>query len=349
MREHLVSFAAVLSDGDRAALQGLIPLAGAVGAGTIFSLFAGGRRGTGFRVFEVFAIVAVLTAAALTAALSIDQLHANEAISSRDLTQTAMPLVIATLLLVVISVFERVSESWDRALVLIPCIGAAIYAAGELTISSWNVGPGSAMLVVLGIFVAGLLLAGLGLATDRFHLRSGRRSQQNRVRRLVELGYAPARVSLAPALPRTGEAGAEIGAWTKGGATLLDYVGAEHLRDLVRGRWDALAAGEAEGAVGEAILLDVRLQHWIRRLGGESRLCVTLLRPQARVQEQTIELPGDEHRLYDVSRIVAAASAERASGFRDSATTVPGDGAPAAPGEGPRPGPGDHPAGRDQR
>ncbi|HXF32579.1 MAG TPA: hypothetical protein VN522_13775 [Solirubrobacterales bacterium] len=305
MREHLFSFATVLSDGDRAALQGLIPLAGAVGAGTIFSLFAGGRRGTGFRVFEVFAIVAVLTAAALTAALSVDQLHANEAITSRDLTRTAMPLVIATLLLIVISVFERVSQSWDRALVLLPCIGAAVYAAGELTISSWNVDPGSAMLVVLGIFGAGLLLAGLGFATDRFHLRSGRRSQQSRIRRLVKLGYVPVQVSLVPALPRIGEEVVAMSAWTNGRATLLDYVDAEHLRDLVRAHWDALASGGAESAIGEVILIDVHLQHWIRRLRGQSKLSVTLLRPRAKEQEQTIDLPGDEHRLYDISRLVA--------------------------------------------
>lgn len=305
MREQLISFATALSDGDRAALQGLIPLAGAVGAGTIFSLFAGGRRGTGFRVFEVFAIVAVLTAAGLTAALSIDQLHAENAITNRDLTQTAMPLVIATLLLIVVSVFERVSDSWDRAMVLLPFVGAAIYAAAELTISSWSVDPGSALVVVLTIFLIGLGLGAVGWLGDRFNLRLGRRGQQERVRRLVKLGYVPRRASLAPAVPRTGEGPAELAAWTKGGATLLDYEGAERLRDLVRARWQRLAAGEAEGAIGDSILLDVHLQHWVRRLRGESRLSVTVLRPGAKEQEQTIDLPGDEHRLYDISAIVA--------------------------------------------
>lgn len=54
---HLL-FATSLGAGDRAALQSLVPLAGAVGAVTIFSLFAGTRRGAALRVFEVFALVA---------------------------------------------------------------------------------------------------------------------------------------------------------------------------------------------------------------------------------------------------------------------------------------------------
>jgi hypothetical protein len=122
--------ATALGASDRAALQSLIPLAGAVGAGTIFSLFAGTRRGAALRVFEVFAIVAVLTAAALTAATAIDLLHANEAISNRELTQTAMPLVIATLLLVVVSVFNRVSATAE-----VP--SAAPSSRGYAVWSSW--------------------------------------------------------------------------------------------------------------------------------------------------------------------------------------------------------------------
>ncbi len=306
MREQLISFATTtLSEGDRAALQGLIPLAGAVGAGTIFSLFAGGRRGTGFKVFEVFAIIAVLTAAALTAALAIDQLHANEAITNHVLTQTAMPLVIATLLLVVISVFERFDGSWERVLILLPFLVVAIYAAALLVLTSWSVSPGGAIRLVVAIFGIGLALTALGWAADHYELRFGRKAQQNRVRRLAKLGYAPARVSLAPALPRIGEDAPAVSAWTKGGAMLLDYEGAERLRDLVRGRWQSLAAGEAEGAIGDSILLDVHLQHWVRRIRGQARLSVTVLRPNAKEQEQTIDLPGDEHRLYDISRLVA--------------------------------------------
>ena len=42
-----------------------------------------------------------------------------------------MPLVVATLLLVVVSVFNRVNESFDRALVLLPLVCLAIVVAAE--------------------------------------------------------------------------------------------------------------------------------------------------------------------------------------------------------------------------
>lgn len=303
--QHLISYATTLNGGDRAALQGLIPLAGAVGAGTIFSLFAGGRRGTGFRVFEVFAIVAVLTAAGLTAALSIDQLHADQAISNKDLTQTAMPLVIATLLLVVISVFERVGESWNRALMLLVFAAVAIYVATWLIIASSSVGPGSAMPVVVAIFGVGLVLAGMGWAVDRYNLRSARRTQQDRVCRLLTLGCVPTRVSLDLALPRIDGKDPKIAAWARGESTLLDSYDVEWLRDLVRTRWDALAAGDAEGAVGTAILVDIRLQPWVKPGQGPARLSATVLLARAKEPEQKIDLPSIGNDLYDISAIVA--------------------------------------------
>ena len=83
----------LLSDSDRAALQSLIPLAGALGAGTIFGLFFGGRKRAGFAVFEIFAMVSVLVAVGSTAYFSIALMHANEPISDADLTQTATPLI----------------------------------------------------------------------------------------------------------------------------------------------------------------------------------------------------------------------------------------------------------------
>jgi hypothetical protein len=82
MKEH------VLNPSDRAALQGLIPLAGALGAGTIFALFFGRRRrGSGTAVFELFAIAAVLAAVGTTAYFCVSLLHRNQAISDRELTR----------------------------------------------------------------------------------------------------------------------------------------------------------------------------------------------------------------------------------------------------------------------
>lgn len=90
MRHHLVHG---LGASDRAALQSLITLAGTLGAGTIFALFLAGRRRPEFVVFEVFAIVAVLASLATTAYFAVALLHRNEAISDRELAETATPLV----------------------------------------------------------------------------------------------------------------------------------------------------------------------------------------------------------------------------------------------------------------
>jgi nitrate reductase gamma subunit len=113
VKEQVVSH---LSDGDRAALQGLIPLAGALGAGTIFALFFGGRRrGSGIAVFELFAIVAGLGSVGTTAYLAIALLHSNEAIGDKVLTQTATPLIFAVFLLVLVSVLGRLPGSAMRS------------------------------------------------------------------------------------------------------------------------------------------------------------------------------------------------------------------------------------------
>jgi hypothetical protein len=298
VKEHL------LSPSDRAALQSLVPLAGAVGAGTIFSLFAGTRRGAGLRVFEVFAIVAVLTAAASTAAIAIDLLHADEAITNRDLTQTAMPLVIATLLLVVVSVFNRVNESFDRAMVLLPMVALAIFAAAELAISSWSVDPGSAIWVVMLIFLLGLALSLVGWGLDRFNRHSDRGTQQKRIGRLVDRGYVPTEITLIPALPMLGTDAPVLAGWERDGAKLLDYEDAERLRDQVRSRWEALASGDARGPVGSTILLDLRLEHWIRNLRGSAGLRAELLRPQEKEKRRKIEWVVNDDGLFDVSDLV---------------------------------------------
>ncbi|MBS1884183.1 MAG: hypothetical protein JSS97_14640 [Actinobacteria bacterium] len=299
MKEHL------LSSSDRAALQSLIPLAGAVGAGTIFSLFAGNRRGAGLRVFEVFAIVAVLTAAASTAAISIDLLHANQAISDRDLTQTAMPLIIGTLLLVVVSVFNRINESLNRLLVLLPFVSVAVFAAAALVISSWSIGPGAALWVVMAIFFAGLALSGIGWLVDRRMRHSDRRFEQRRLVRLARLGYVPTRIDLKATLPSVQDSSVDLLGWMKGDSTLLTYADAAFLRNLTKERWDALSDGRASTAVGSLILLDVDLQGLIRRGRGPGRLRITLLRTGPKADSEAIEIVGNDDRLFDVSGLVA--------------------------------------------
>jgi hypothetical protein len=100
-------------------------------------------------------------------------------------------------------------------------------------------------------------------------------------------------------------AGPTLTGWARGDATLLDHEDAERLCDLVRARWDALADGEAGGPVGATILLDVHLEHWARKPRGSAALSITLLRPGAKEPERRIDLPRNEDRLFDISRIVA--------------------------------------------
>ncbi len=139
-----------LSAGDRAALQGLIPLAGALGAGTIFALFFGGRRrGSGVAVFELCAIVAVLASVGMTAYLAISLLHQDMAISDRDLTQTAMPLIFAVILLVLVSAVARLPGSLERILLVLPLGLMAGLVAAWFAISSWSFSPEDAMLTAL--------------------------------------------------------------------------------------------------------------------------------------------------------------------------------------------------------
>ncbi len=174
MKEHL----AALSDSDRAALQSLVPLAGALGAGTIFALFSSRSRRTGFAVFEIFAIVAVLTAVGTTAYLAISLIHRDQPITDRDLTQTATPLIVAAFLLVFISIFNRVASFSGRVLTIaVLLIGAAVVAA-EVSIGSWSASPGGASVFALLTLGVGLLLGGIGWAFDRDHDRRARRSRQ---------------------------------------------------------------------------------------------------------------------------------------------------------------------------
>jgi hypothetical protein len=119
----------------------LAPLAGALGVGTIFALFFGGRRKSGVAVFELFAIVAVLTAASSTAYFSLSLLHQNEAITSHELTQTATPLVVAAFLLVFVSFFARLPGSLTRVVTLLPLAIAGIVIAALLASSTWSSGP----------------------------------------------------------------------------------------------------------------------------------------------------------------------------------------------------------------
>jgi hypothetical protein len=159
--------------------------------------------------------------------------------------------------------------------------------------------------VVMLIFLVGLALSLLGWGVDRYNRRSDRRASQARLGRLVERGYRPRTLALAPALPGDPDRGAALSGWSRGDARLLDDIDAKRLRDLVAERWDALAAGETDGPVGDAILLAVDLGPWTDNVRGSAALRVTVLRPDAKERERTEEIPANDDGLFDVTDLLA--------------------------------------------
>jgi hypothetical protein len=294
----------LLSDGDRAALQALVPLAGALGVGTIFALFFGGRRKSGIAVFELFAIVAVLTAAGSTAYFSVSLLHQNEAITSHELTQTATPLVVAAFLLVFVSVFARLPGSLTRIITLLPLAIAGIVIAALLSSSTWSVGPENASLVALAMLAVGALVGLAAWLVDRLDLGREGRVEQRRLSRLYSAGYSPAekvpRFALPQADPTSSNAG-ELACWERKDKSYLDLPGWLRLRGEAGSRWRALAAGEARPPSGATILADVKVGLRLPGSHGQPTVRVSLLEPSRDSEPRVREIRANEDGLFDVT------------------------------------------------
>jgi hypothetical protein len=298
---------AKLGAGDRAALQSLIPLASGLGAGTIFGLFFVGRRRAGFAVFESIAIVAVMVAVATTAYYSIALLHRDTAITNKELAETAVPLLVAAVLLILISIVARLRGATQRIAVLLPLVLVAVIAAIELASSGAAVEPNAAPAVALVILAAGAAFGALGTVIDGRARRSVRRAQHDRLALLTSRGYAPTEAPFAAALPRLAGEGAapSIGVWRRGEATFLDGRAAGRLRDAVDERWQSLAAGDAREAIGPLVLLEVEPLGGHRRAAAPTVLRLATLRPGAEPPRHTATLAVNNDGLFDISDLVA--------------------------------------------
>jgi len=270
-----------LSDGDRAALQALVPLAGALGVGTIFALFFGGRRKAGLAVFELFAIVAVLTAAGTTAYLSISLLHRGTAITSHELAQTATPLLVAAMLLVVVSVFARLPGSMERLLTLVPLALAGAVIAAFLAGSTWSVGPENASLVAVAILAIGALIGLCAWALERLDVRWDHRVERRRLAELYGAGYLPDERPLRFAVPQGKDfaASALLGCWSRDGRFYFDLTSLRQLRTETSARWHALSLGEARRPAGAAILVRVEIRPRIPFVRSRPLVRLLLLEP----------------------------------------------------------------------
>jgi hypothetical protein len=304
--------AAKLSASDRAALQSLIPLASGLGAGTIFGLFFVGRRRASFAVFEAITIVAVLVAVATTAYYSIALLHRDTAITNKELAETAVPLLVAAVLLILISIVARLQGATQRVAVLLPLVLVAVIAAIELAGSGVAVEPTAAPFVALVILAAGAAFGALGTMIDGRARRSVRRAEHDRLALLTSRGYAPSEGRLAVALPRLAgeDAPPSLDLWRRDGRTFIDAPGALRLRDGVDERWQSLAAGDAhgprlgDGEPGGAVLLEVETCG-PRRAPAPTELRLATLRPGAEPPRHTATVAVNSDGLFDITALVA--------------------------------------------
>jgi len=274
-----------LAASDRAALQSLIPLASALGVGTMFALFFGPRKRTAYAVFEVFAIVSILVAAALTASIAISLLHEDKAISDHELTLTAMPLVVAAFLLVFLTVIARLRAAGNRGWAILPVGLACVYVAAMLTLKVWAATPEDASVVAGVLLGVGGLLSVAVAAWERWSARGSRQGRARELRKKIAAGYVPDRKSLLLSLPeRESGSATEVACWVKRGRTYMDFDGCQHLGELVREGWDEMGEVGVQPPTGSTILtsIDVRYRIPFRRS-----------RPEARVS--TIQVPSGDN------------------------------------------------------
>jgi hypothetical protein len=308
VKEQLFSVLAVarLSASDRAALQSLIPLASGLGAGTIFGLFFVGRRRAGFAVFEAIAIVAVLVAVASTAYYAIALLHRDTAITNRELVETAMPLVVAAVLLILISIVARLRGATQRIVVLLPLVLVAVVAAIELASSGVAIEPDAAPIVALVILAAGAGFGVLGTLLDSRSRRGVRHAEHDRLALLSGRGYALAEARLALALPRLAgeDAPPPRDVWRRADRAFLDGPSALRLRDAVDERWQSHAAGDARAPLGPAVLLEVEASGGSRRSRNPTELRLATLRPGTEPSRHTATLTANGDGLFDVTDLV---------------------------------------------
>jgi hypothetical protein len=291
----------VLSSGDRAALQSLVALAGAVGVGTIFALFFGGRKQTGYALFEVFVIVFILMAAAVTAYLGLALLHENKEIADSDLTTATTPLIVATFLLILVSMISRLPGSGEQVFAMLPIALGLVCLAAVLSLVTLKTSPENAGLVAFGVLSVGALVA-MGVEAGERHFEKKRRHARSEgLSDLLAQGYLPEEKPLRFGVPQGASTSPIlVHCWAKKGNRYLDLDESRRLRGLVDKRWDDLCQEEARPPVSSPILARIEIRPYVPFIRRRSEVRLHILRISDGARE-TLPLEANKDRVVDVT------------------------------------------------
>jgi hypothetical protein len=258
----------VLSAGDRAALQGLIGLAGTLGVGALLARLIPVRkkapdRHLGFVVFEVSSVVAILTSAGMTAYSAVLFLHQDQPLSDGDLTRVGAPLVVSLTLLVLLVALGRFASLPGGLTLYLPNLMTSVVLGCTLglSVAFLDLSPIEIVAVAAGLLAIGRCFAWLHAVMERLDLGSRQRGARHRATDRMTQGYRPKAMTLQAGLPIVlGEpASPTIPCWIKEGKTFLDQDGAQRLASEVTRRWTEFAGGNAIAPNGGTILVDFRV------------------------------------------------------------------------------------------
>jgi hypothetical protein len=256
----------LLDASNRAALQGLITVASALGIGALFSQYFFRRRGArdldaGFAVFEVVAVAAILTASGLSALNSLLFLHSGQEISDLQFAQASAPLAVATILLLMLIAMARFSNLPGGIGAHLPTFGVTAWIGALLAVSAsrFTLEPESLVVIGFVILTIGAGVAWLYMRIERFGMNGSQKSMRQRMATLSARGYRPKEMSLRPAVPqpRVGHPRPGLVCWSKKDRIYLDQPGCLRLRNEVHERWTGLANGETLAPVGDVVLTEI--------------------------------------------------------------------------------------------
>jgi hypothetical protein len=308
-RDAMAAFEAqALDPNNRAALQGLITLAGAVGIGALLTSFFPKRKASrggrsGIAMFELFVVAAVLTAAATTAYICLALLHEGDHVSSRELTEASMPLVVSVFALVLLSAISRLPSTMHRAITVAPVALAAVALAAIVGSETWFVPPEHVYRVAVVIFA---LAALFGWATWRLELNAERNSLEDEMEQHVERTGAGYEEVLQPLLLPVPvalhlEEKPMLACWTREGRCYLDEAAARNLQVAVTERWQAWEAGQAAFPAGSSALARVKIKKRIPAFRSRARLILVLWRTDKANLQSEIPIDAESDGLFEIT------------------------------------------------